>query len=133
MRVTNLLRRAWPQHRSTVETFGEYVFDLAQSSTTPCGQPVALSTKEFDLALMFFRNTGRPLSHAHIFETVWKQTHEMITRTVSTHISAVRVKLDLRPQNGYCIVPIYSYGYRLEKIDRPPDRPWPPEAHMHLA
>jgi hypothetical protein len=57
----------------------------------------------------------------------------MLTRTLATHISAVRVKLDLRPQNGYCIVPIYSYGYGLEKIARQPDRLSPPDADVHLA
>jgi hypothetical protein len=28
------------------------------------------------------------------------------------------VKLRLRPENGYCIMPIYGYGYRLEKLER---------------
>jgi hypothetical protein len=28
----------------------------------------------------------------------------------------VRKKLDLRPESGYRVVPIYNYGYRLEKI-----------------
>ncbi|KAE8758404.1 response regulator [Paraburkholderia madseniana] len=132
-RVTNLLRSAWPQHRSEVETFGDYEFGLAQRSATLCSQPVALSTKEFDLALLFFRNIGRPLSHAHIFEMVWKHSPEILTRTLSTHVSAVRVKLDLRPQNGYCIVPIYSYGYRLEKIARRTAPLAPPEAEVHTV
>jgi hypothetical protein len=31
----------------------------------------------------------------------------------------VRKKLDLRPESGYRVVPIYNYGYRLEKIPPP--------------
>jgi len=28
----------------------------------------------------------------------------------------VRKKLDLRPENGFRVAPIYNYGYRLEQI-----------------
>jgi len=39
-----------------------------------------------------------------------------LTRTVDTHVSQVRKKLDLRLETGYRVVPIYNYGYRLERI-----------------
>jgi len=41
---------------------------------------------------------------------------DLATRTVDTHVSQMRKKLDLRPESGYRVVPIYNYGYRLEKI-----------------
>jgi DNA-binding response OmpR family regulator len=47
---------------------------------------------------------------------VWGRTGDLATRTVDTHVSQVRKKLDLRPESGYRVVPIYNYGYRLEKI-----------------
>jgi hypothetical protein len=28
----------------------------------------------------------------------------------------VRKKLDLRPETGYRVVPVYNYGYRLEQM-----------------
>ncbi|MCP3706799.1 hypothetical protein M3I54_07330 [Paraburkholderia sp. CNPSo 3274] len=39
---------------------------------------------------------------------------------------------DLRPQNGFCLLPSYSYGYRLEKIARPGPLE-PSEVNIHLA
>ena len=39
------------------------------------------------------------------------------SRTVDTHVSQVRKKLDLRPETGYRVVPIYNYGYRLERLE----------------
>ena len=45
------------------------------------------------------------------------QSGDLATRTVDTHVSQVRKKLDLRPETGYRVVPVYNYGYRLEQID----------------
>jgi len=63
---------------------------------------------------------GRLLSRGHLQETVWGRTGDLATRTVDTHVSQVRKKLDLRPESGYRVVPIYNYGYRLEKISPAP-------------
>ncbi|QVN23841.1 response regulator transcription factor [Burkholderia pyrrocinia] len=116
-RVTTLLRRTYRQDSvATSQQFDDYTFDLQEGRVLYRGTPVALSQKEFQVALLFFRNLARPLSRAHIIETVWKHSPDIPTRTLDTHVSAVRVKLDLKPQNGYCIVPIYGYGYRLEKL-----------------
>jgi DNA-binding response OmpR family regulator len=38
------------------------------------------------------------------------------SRTVDTHMSRIRKKLDLGPLNGLRLTPIYNFGYRLEKV-----------------
>ena len=47
---------------------------------------------------------------------VWGRSGDLVTRTVDTHVSQVRKKLDLRAETGFRVVPIYNYGYRLEQI-----------------
>jgi DNA-binding response OmpR family regulator len=116
-RITSLLRRAYQHEQSTTrQQFDDYDFDLQTLRAFHRGVHIPLSQKEFQLALLFFRNFARELSRAHILETVWKHSPGIPTRTLDTHVSAIRVKLDLRPQNGYCIIPIYGYGYRLERL-----------------
>jgi DNA-binding response OmpR family regulator len=52
--------------------------------------------KEFYLALLFFRNIGRPLSRAYIHEAVWIRETAVPSRTMDTHVSRVRNKLQLK-------------------------------------
>lgn len=116
-RVGALLRRAYPtQVETELVIFGDYEFDIRASRAKFKTTAIELTQKEFDLALLLFQNLGRPLSRAYILEAVWSRDIEIPSRTMDTHISRVRTKLDLRPENGYRLAPVYSYGYRLEQI-----------------
>ncbi|MBI1890147.1 MAG: response regulator transcription factor [Burkholderiales bacterium] len=117
-RVQALLRRAYPQQTSNADQlqFNQYVFEPRTGRLTAMGQSVDVTQKEFDLALLFFRNLGRPLSRAYILEAVWSRDVDIPSRTMDTHVSRVRSKLQLRPENGFKLAPVYSYGYRLEQI-----------------
>jgi DNA-binding response OmpR family regulator len=117
-RVGSLLRRAYQMHPPTLkETFGSYEFDVKSRQATVAGRTVALTQKEFDLALLLFQHMSRPLSRAHILDVIWKQSSDIPSRTMDTHVSMLRSKLGLRPENGYRLTPIYGYGYRLERVD----------------
>jgi DNA-binding response OmpR family regulator len=116
-RVQALLRRAYPTQNAVEQIqFGKYVFETRTGRLTIEGNQVEVTQKEFDLALLFFRNIGRPLSRAYILEAVWARDVEIPSRTMDTHVSRVRTKLQLRPEHGYKLSPVYSYGYRLEQI-----------------
>ncbi len=116
-RVQALLRRAYPsQNAAEPIQFGRYGFETRSGQLTFDGAPIELTQKEFNLALLFFRNLGRPLSRATILEAVWSRNIEIPSRTIDTHVSRVRSKLQLRPENGFRLAPVYSYGYRLEQV-----------------
>jgi DNA-binding response OmpR family regulator len=118
-RVGSLLRRAYHlRQASNKEVFDEVEFDLKSKQVTSRGVPIALTLKEFELALLLFQHLSRPLSRAHIMDVIWKHATDVPTRTMDTHVSMLRAKLGLRPENGYRLTPIYGYGYRLERIDK---------------
>ena len=115
-RVQVLLRLAYPDlHMPENLEFGRYLFETRAAHLTIAGAPVDLTQKEFDLGLLLFRNLGRPLSRAYLLETVWSRHADIPSRTLDTHISRVRNKLQLTPENGFRLAPVYSYGYRLEQ------------------
>lgn len=114
-RVQALLRRAYPQTEVKALTVGPYEIDLGNSVVRRAGVEITLTPKEFMLTATLFRNVGRLLSRGHLQEAVWGRNIELATRTIDTHISQVRKKLELT-ENGYRVVPIYNYGYRLEPL-----------------
>lgn len=94
-----------------------YRFELSSRRVLRDGVVVeALTEKEFHLATFLFQNPGRLLSRGHLLEAVWGLSAAIPTRTLDTHISRIRRKLDLHPANGFRLTPTYSYGYRLEKV-----------------
>jgi len=116
-RVHALLRRAYPQAEERQFSCPPFEIDIERGEIRRNGARIELTPKEFDLSVVLFRNVGRLLSRGHLHETVWGRGADLATRTVDTHVSQVRKKLDLRPESGYRVVPVYNYGYRLEKVN----------------
>src|SRR5437868_5127237 len=118
-RMHALLRRAYPREDQKQLSFPPFEIDIQRGEVKRDGASIDLTPKEFELTVTLFRNIGRLMSRGHLQETVWGRSKDLATRTVDTHVSQVRKKLDLRPESGYRVVPIYNYGYRLEKLDPP--------------
>lgn len=116
-RIGALLRRAYrraPEGR--LEEHAGFLFDATQSTARFAGRTVALTTKEFALALVLFRNLQRALARSYLIESVWGADPNVNSRSLDMHVSRVRTKLNLRPEEGFRLTPVYSYGYRLERL-----------------
>jgi len=95
-----------------------YSLDLTAKSASLHGASIALTNREFELALFFFRNAGKMVSRSHLLEAIWGIENKSVsTRTVDTHVSRLRKKLDLRQENGWVLSSIYQHGYRLERTE----------------
>lgn len=96
--------------------FPPYRIEVEERNFLLDDEPVALRSMEFDLALFLFRNAGRLLSRNYIMENVWGTQADINTRTVDTHISRLRSKLNIKPEMGWKLSAVYHHGYRLEKL-----------------
>ena len=116
-RVEALLRRARARvaEDSNVD-LPPYLIDLANRTVSLDGAEVEMTDKEFALTVFLFQNIGQLLSRGHITESVWGRSAEVQSRTVDTHMSRLRKKLDFGPQRGVRLTPVYNFGYRLEKV-----------------
>ncbi len=116
-RVSALLRRSYPSRDEAELVFGPYHFYPPSRVLKMRGVQVELKNREYELALFLFQNLGRLLSRGHLHEAVWGLGIEALSRSLDTHISRLRTKLDLRPANGFLLLAVYGLGYRLEAID----------------
>ena len=76
---------------------------------------IELTEQEFMLADFLFRNVGKLITCDVIADKVWSRQIPELSRTIDTHISRIRRKLSLEPQNGCRLKPVYRVGYRFER------------------
>jgi DNA-binding response OmpR family regulator len=95
-----------------------YTMDLRHKVALLHGHNIALTHREFELAMFFFRHAGKAVSRAHLLEAIWDINNSHVsTRTVDTHVSRLRKKMQLNRDNGWKLTAIYQHGYRLEQVD----------------
>lgn len=118
-RVRSALRRSVPQPPSErFQAYGEFEFDRSSNTVVAHGKPVAMTPKEFALAELFLQNGHRPLSRGYILQAVWNSVADLPTRTLDMHVSRVRAKLGLNPENGFRLQTVFGYGYRFEQFEK---------------
>jgi DNA-binding response OmpR family regulator len=100
-------------------SLGGYSVEPATASISLNGQPVTLAPKEYELARLFLRNPGRLFSRDVLSTAVWNREIPATSRTLDTHLSNIRQKLQMRPENGVRLISSYALGYRLELVANP--------------
>jgi DNA-binding response OmpR family regulator len=116
-RIEALYRRMRPKQNDSPQiVLGPYLIDLTRRVVKLNDAAIEMTDKEYELTVFLFQNIGRLLSRGHISETVWGRAADVQSRTVDTHVSRVRKKLDFSHENGLKLSPVYNFGYRLEKV-----------------
>ena len=111
-RVRSLGRRVAAGTRSMLAC-GPVAFDLENRTASLNGARVGLTDREYDVAVYLLKNRNRLISRAELLKQVWRTNAALETRTVDTHVSRVRQKLHLLPENGFRLEAVYNHGYRL--------------------
>jgi two-component system response regulator RegX3 len=102
---------------------GMFRVDRQTRSITRDNEPVELTSKDFDLAALLLSNVGQLLSRSYLHQAIWGRTVVLSSRTLDTHVSRVRTRLKLTPEYGWQLVAVYGYGYRLQRLLEPAERP----------
>ena len=90
---------------------GEIVVDPARRKAWVGEREVALSNKEFGLLRVLASDPSRVFTKRELLEAVWGYRSPARTRTLDSHASRLRRKLD--PEHGRYVVNCWGYGYRL--------------------
>ena len=74
------------------------------------GQPIHLTTMEYQLFLALLDHSGHICSRNLLLSSAWHITAPIQTRTVDVHIAKLRKKLDLGPDD---LKTVTRHGYAL--------------------
>ena len=91
-------------------TVGEIEIDMEARRVTRSGSPVPLTSKEFDLLMLFAENRNVALFRENLYEKVWDDEYYANSRTLDLHVQRLRRKLGWEKN----LVAVYKVGYRLE-------------------
>jgi two-component system OmpR family response regulator len=97
---------------STALRAGGLVINPGTRQVTVMGQPVELTTKEFDLLYHFARQPGRVLTRSQLLDMVWGYGHDGYKRTVNSHINRLRAKIERDPAQPRYILTVWGVGYK---------------------
>jgi DNA-binding response OmpR family regulator len=109
-RVRTLLRRCRAR-REGPRRVGEIVVDTATREVRVAGRPVKLANKEFALLRHLAAEPARVFTKEELLRDVWGFRSMGNTRTLDSHASRLRRKLD--PEAGRYVVNCWGVGYRL--------------------
>jgi two-component system response regulator CssR len=107
LRVNNIMKRAYRDNSNRI-TIDGYKLDEEQRKIYDEDREIELTTKEFDLLMMFIKNKGIAFSRDKILENVWDENYFGSDRVVDDTLRRLRKKLP-----NLNIHTIYGYGYRL--------------------
>lgn len=114
-RVSALGRRAgYETQRPAISCPDAFSINTEEHSISIADTSVALTEREYQLATLFFSKVGELLTRAHLLELIWGIKGSVSTRTVDTHVSRLRRKLELDGRHGLRLRSIYQSGYRME-------------------
>ncbi len=124
-RVQALLRRSSGERGGvgTPERYdlGEVVVDVPTRSVSRSGEPVVLRPREFDLLVALCRARGAVVSRGDLLNRVWGYDPMVVTRTVDTHIAALRQRLEADAEDPRLVLTVWKAGYRLVSARGQPD------------
>lgn len=106
LRVNIIMKRAYKESGRIV--VDGYELDEGQRKVFDGNEEIDLTTKEFDLLMMFIRNKGIAFNRDKILEYVWEENYFGSDRVVDDTMRRLRKKLP-----NLNIHTIYGYGYRL--------------------
>jgi DNA-binding response OmpR family regulator len=121
-RVAAQLRKYYPEtSRAEQVEYGRYTIDTETRKiyiNEGKGEPKVidtLSAREFDMAVLLFKNVGRIVTKDSICKHIWDVVDRKYDASLATYVSKLRNVLELRRKNGLVISTIYNHGYRLER------------------
>lgn len=97
---------------------GDLYFCLELRKVCVGNQEIELTAKEFDILALLIMNSNRVFTYEMIMDIVWHEEYDYYSRkAINNHISNLRKKLKIAPNQPEYIKSIHSVGYKFNTED----------------
>lgn len=94
---------------------GDVYVDLKNAKAEhPDQGSIELTTREVELIRYLASHANEPVSRDALLENVWRYEFSTNTRTVDVHISKLRSKVEVHPDDPKYLVTLHGVGYMLK-------------------
>jgi two-component system response regulator CssR len=109
IRVKNLLEKTYGTNvQDKVYSISDYEINESKRTVSKNGEEIDLTSKEFDLLIIFAKNKQQAFSRDQILDKIWGNDYFGRDRVVDDLMRRIRKKLpDIRVET------IYGYGYKI--------------------
>lgn len=113
-RIRVVLRRVDPGGETKTNSFkiDGLEINLDRHEVWSNGKNILLTPTEFKMLNVLFSNPGRVYSRLQLLDAVFGYAYEGYERSIDTHISNLRKKIEPDPANPRYILTVYGMGYR---------------------
>jgi DNA-binding response OmpR family regulator len=124
LRVKSVLRRAGgastpPPGAPTLLEAGPIRMDVTAHQVTYQGEPLALTSREFDLLAHLLEHPGEAFTREALMHSVWGWEFGDQS-TVTVHVRRLREKVEDDPADPRMLVTVWGVGYRFDPPARAP-------------
>ena len=114
-RIKAIMRRTSPEKPKVVKSAtiisGDVTLDTDSRRLFISGRDIELTTKEYDLMLLFVKNPGKVYGRDELLSTIWGGDYPGDARTVDVHIRRLREKIEPNPSEPKYIRTRWGAGY----------------------
>ncbi|MFV0504640.1 MAG: response regulator transcription factor [Lachnospirales bacterium] len=113
-RIKAIFRRSGSGSKENLEVkikVRDLEIDTDSKRTFVGDEEVNLTSKEFDLLVLFMTNVERVYSREKLLDTIWGKDHPGDVRTVDVHVRRLREKIETKPSKPQFIHTKWGVGY----------------------
>ena len=111
-RIRCAIRMNQNQEVQQLITSDDLEIDLASRTVSVDGDPVKLTSTEYNLLIILARNQGKVLTHQYLLKNIWGAALQHETQYLRVFIAQLRKKLEKNPNAPVHLITESGVGYR---------------------
>lgn len=93
--------------------YQDIVLDITSRTAKVAGNPMSLTSKEFELLTILLRYPGKVFTREDLYQAVWQEKYAIEDNTINVHMSNLRSKLSKNAPDRSYIETVWGIGFKM--------------------